>query len=230
MPQRRRRGSPAPSRHGRLRWAGRGADVGLVSAPRLLVVHRSSRIGAALASELFRAAPERLRSLEIPAGGDAATRRESLEIADRLSDAIATWDDATGSGLVLILDASLDVAAVLGFAREATAGLPVVSTPSIGGRDRYFVGPHIRIADETPDAVAAAVEDLRGRAFNRLAIRENVGQLMAFDRHNFMLTVNKLVERTFGVKDRFASFAPFERFPERWRPVNEIEAGFDTAP
>lgn len=125
---------------------------------------------------------------------------------------------------------SAEEGAMRGAVEYLLAGLPVVSTPSIGGRDRYFVGPHIRIVDETPDAVAAAVEDLKGRAFNRLAIREHVGQLMAFDRHNFMSTVNKLVERVFGVKDRFTSFVPFERFPERWRPVKEIEAGFDAVP
>ena len=103
-------------------------------------------------------------------------------------------------------------------------GTPVVSTPSIGGRDRYFTGPHVRLVDEQPDAVAAAVRELKAMNLNRLAVREFVGGLVAFDRHNFLLNLNKLVERELGVRDRFRSFAPFVGHPVGWRELDEILA------
>jgi glycosyltransferase involved in cell wall biosynthesis len=101
-------------------------------------------------------------------------------------------------------------------------GTPVVSTRSIGGRDRYLFGPHVRIVDDDADAVAAAVRDLRAQRFDRLAVREFVGRLLTFDRHCFLLNVNKLVERHFHVSDRFRSFAPFVRFPVAWREPSQI--------
>jgi len=101
-------------------------------------------------------------------------------------------------------------------------GTPVVSTHSIGGRDRYLLGPHVRIVDDNADAVAAAVHELKAKRFDRLAVREFAGRLVTFDRHNFLLNVNKLVERQFGVRDRFRSFAPFARFPLTWREPSRI--------
>lgn len=106
-------------------------------------------------------------------------------------------------------------------------GLPVVSTRSLGGRDRYFCGPHVRIVDDDPAAVADAVRDLGSRAFDPLVVRQFVGSLIAFDRHNFLLNVNKVVERELGMRDAFRSFAPFVRFPVKWRPAGEIFSVLD---
>jgi hypothetical protein len=108
-------------------------------------------------------------------------------------------------------------------------GTPVVSTHSIGGRDRYFLAPHIRIVDDDADAIAAAVRDLKAQRFDRLAVREFVGRLVTFDRHNFLLNLNKLVERQFGVSDRFRSFAPFVRFPVSWREPSQILEPFEAS-
>ena len=103
-------------------------------------------------------------------------------------------------------------------------GMPVVSTKSVGGRDRYLLGPHVRVVNDDPDAVAAAVRELKERNFDPHAVREYVGQLIAFDRHNFLISVNKIVERTLGARDRFRDFAPFAGEPVRWRPTDEILA------
>jgi hypothetical protein len=61
-------------------------------------------------------------------------------------------------------------------------------------------------------------------------VRDFVGQLVAFDRHNFMLNVNKIVEHELGVRERFRSFAPFLRFPVSWRRPSQIFAPLDAAP
>ncbi|MCE9520918.1 MAG: glycosyltransferase [Alphaproteobacteria bacterium] len=103
-------------------------------------------------------------------------------------------------------------------------GLPVVSTQSVGGRDRYLLGPHVRIVDDNPQAVADAVAELKSLQFHPLAVREFVGQLVAFDRHNFLLNANKIVERELGVRDRFRSFEPFLRYPVTWRPSDQVFA------
>jgi glycosyltransferase involved in cell wall biosynthesis len=103
-------------------------------------------------------------------------------------------------------------------------GLPVVSTQSTGGRDRYLLAPHVRIVEDRPDAVAAAVRELKAQSFSRLAVREFAGQLVAFDRHNFLLNLNKLVERELGARNRFRSFEPFVRYPVSWRPPEKILA------
>lgn len=105
-------------------------------------------------------------------------------------------------------------------------GLPVVSTESIGGRDRYLIGPHVRIVASDADAVARAVRELKAAAIPPLAVREYIGRLITFDRHNFLSTANKLAEHKLGVRDRFRSFAPFVGFPVKWRLAAEVEAGF----
>ena len=104
------------------------------------------------------------------------------------------------------------------------AGTPVVSTRSVGGRDRYFMGPHIRVVDDDADAVAAAVRELKAQRFDRQAVREYVGQLVAFDRQNFLLNLNKLIEWHLGVRDRFRTFAPFMSHPVAWRSAAQILA------
>jgi hypothetical protein len=83
------------------------------------------------------------------------------------------------------------------------AGLPVVSTPSIGGRDRYFVGAYCRIAEPDPDSIARAVSDLQGRNFDRRLVRAHVGELLAFERYNLIGTLNALVKSTFGIEGMF---------------------------
>lgn len=107
-------------------------------------------------------------------------------------------------------------------------GLPVVSIKSAGGRDRYLLGPHVRVVDADPDAVASAVRDLNAIPFNPVAVRDFAGSLIAFDRHNFLNTVNKLMEHVFGVHHAFTSFRPFARFPVFWRTPAEIFAPLDT--
>ena len=101
----------------------------------------------------------------------------------------------------------------------ALCGLPIVSTRSIGGRDRYFVGPHVRIVDDDRYAVAAAVDLLVKQNFNKAQIRNHVAHMIAFDRHNFIININRLIKAILGVDDLFRSFDPFIGNPVRWRPL-----------
>lgn len=100
-------------------------------------------------------------------------------------------------------------------------GLPVVSTRSIGGRDRYFMPPFCRIVADDPDEVAAAVARFARGNIPKQAVRNYIMHLLSFDRHNFLIAANKLVKETFGVEALFKSFAPFEMGLTRWRPPDE---------
>lgn len=103
-------------------------------------------------------------------------------------------------------------------------GLPVVSTRSVGGRDRYFMPPFCRIVADDPAAVADAVATLAGARIPKAAVRGHIMHLLNFERHNFLIAVNRLVKETFGTDGLFTSFAPFERGLTRWRPLDEALA------
>jgi len=111
-------------------------------------------------------------------------------------------------------ETGLCLSAVEGSMRAAMeyllAGLPVVTTPSLGGRDRYFVGGYCRTVPADPDAVLHAARELADLRLDRSRIRRHVGDMVAFDRHNFLRALNKHVRQLFGTRrDIFPSFAPF---------------------
>ena len=101
-------------------------------------------------------------------------------------------------------------------------GLPVVSTRSIGGRDRYLMPPFCRLVADDPDRVAAAVDDFARAKIPKQAVRNYIMHLLAFDRHNFLIAVNKLAKETFAIDGLFDSFAPFEAGLTRWRRADEV--------
>jgi hypothetical protein len=101
-------------------------------------------------------------------------------------------------------------------------GLPVVSTRSIGGRDRYLLGGYCRLVPDDPDKVAEAVRELRDLNLDRRRIRSHAAQLLAFDRYNFMLQVNKIAERLFGRDDLLPSFEPLIGAVSRYRPLDDV--------
>lgn len=143
------------------------------------------------------------------------------------------FDDAGVCELLRSSGVGLCLSAIEGAMRASMeyrlCGLPVVSTKSTGGRDRYLFGPHVRIVADDPDEVAAAVGELKAKSFDPLAVREFVGQLIAFDRHNFLLNVNKLTEREFGIRDRFRTFAHFLRYPVAFRSPAQVFEPLDKA-
>jgi hypothetical protein len=103
-------------------------------------------------------------------------------------------------------------------------GLPVVSTHSIGGRDRYYMPPFCRVVEPDADQVAAAVRALAGARIPKQVVRNHIMHLLTFDRHNFLIAVNRLVKETFGIDDHFKSFAPFEIGLTRWRRADDAIA------
>jgi glycosyltransferase involved in cell wall biosynthesis len=104
------------------------------------------------------------------------------------------------------------------------AGLPVVSTRSIGGRDRYLHGNYCRIVGDDPDHVARAVWELCDLNLDRRRIRVHVAELLAFDRYNFLLNANKLVKSVLGRDDLMPSIEPLMGAVAEFEPLDRIAA------
>jgi hypothetical protein len=103
-------------------------------------------------------------------------------------------------------------------------GLPIVSTYSRGGRERYMLPPFCRMVDDNPAAVADAVEMYVRKPIPKNVIRAHALHTLRFERHNFMIAINKLANEIFGIKMQFESFAPFETGLTRRRTVDEALA------
>ncbi|MBV9332206.1 MAG: hypothetical protein JOZ55_11695 [Alphaproteobacteria bacterium] len=88
-------------------------------------------------------------------------------------------------------------------------GVPVVSTQSSGGRDRYYDSTYALCVNPDADAVAAAVAAIGKMRFNKIQIRDHVGQLIRFERRNVLDAVNGLCREVFGKKDVFISLDVF---------------------
>ena len=89
------------------------------------------------------------------------------------------------------------------------AGLPIVSTPSLGGRDVYFDHEYCIICEPKPRAVHDAVSQLKSRNISREYIRSRTLAKIEPDRRRFVSLVNELIEKLGGTR-RFAEDAwPF---------------------
>jgi hypothetical protein len=77
-------------------------------------------------------------------------------------------------------------------------GIPVVTTASRGGRDVYFSKDNSLVVEDTPQAVAAAVEELKASRKDPYTIREKIIELMQRDRAAFIDHVNSVI-RTKGM-------------------------------
>jgi uncharacterized protein (TIGR01627 family) len=72
------------------------------------------------------------------------------------------------------------------------AGLPIVSTPSTGGRDVYFDPEFCTVCDPEPAAVRQAVERLRSRHIPRQYIRERTLATLEPHRRRFLSLIDDL--------------------------------------
>ncbi|MGD0142730.1 MAG: hypothetical protein ABSC92_06205 [Rhizomicrobium sp.] len=90
-------------------------------------------------------------------------------------------------------------------------GIPVVSTESTGGRDRYYQEPFAIVVPDSPEAVRDAVVEIAARNLNKLAIREHIGRIVEFERRNLLSAVNAIGREHFGRARLFEEIGPFLR-------------------
>lgn len=101
------------------------------------------------------------------------------------------------------------------------AGLPIVTTPSVGGRDVYFDPDYCLTVPPDPGAVAAAVQALKARRIPRDHIRAKTLQRIEADRHRFLGFLNRLLAEA-GSRQRLAGPWPFTKpVTMSWLPVQE---------
>lgn len=81
------------------------------------------------------------------------------------------------------------------------AGLPVVSTPSFGGRDIFFDERYVEIVEPSPDAVAAAVARQAARQLDPLEIREATLARMREHRARLAALLSDIARREGGALD-----------------------------
>lgn len=89
------------------------------------------------------------------------------------------------------------------------AGLPIVTTPSVGGRDAYFDPEFCLTVPAEPAAVAAAVQALKERQIPPDYIRTKTLQRIGADRARFMDLLNRI--RGKGGSGRAEGAWPFRK-------------------
>jgi len=82
-------------------------------------------------------------------------------------------------------------------------GLPVVSTPNLGGRDTFFDSRWVSVVEPDPVAVAQAVQELRGKAIPPHIIRQGTIKKMHVHRMRFI----KLVQEIYNERGVDADFS-----------------------
>jgi hypothetical protein len=102
------------------------------------------------------------------------------------------------------------------------AGLPVVSTPSLGGRDVYFDPDYCLMAEPDPAAIRRAVETLRDRAIPREEIRNRTLAKVRAQRLELIDFLSQLYRRM-GSKEPPLSHWPFPGTTSlrRWAPASQ---------
>jgi hypothetical protein len=87
-------------------------------------------------------------------------------------------------------------------AQYLLSGLPVVTTPSQGGRDEFFDPAYVRTAAPEPAAIASAVEELVASDLRPEPIREATLARIQSHRDRFIALVQGLYDRS-GVRRKF---------------------------
>ena len=104
------------------------------------------------------------------------------------------------------------------------AGLSIVSTPSLGGRDYYFDDEFCIIAEPDPRSIREAVDALIARNIPRDHVRSRTLARVERDRRRYIDLVQGLIDRaggTFQFEDRFWQCTRAQTII-RWRSMKEF--------
>lgn len=112
------------------------------------------------------------------------------------------------------------------------AGLPIVSTPSIGGRDYFFDPDYCAIVQPDPRAIAEAVAGLIARNIPRDYIRRKTLARVERERERFTAFVQSRIDRARGRTDfaeRFAALRQDRQIKPWLKDVRAFAEGLDKA-
>jgi Glycosyl transferases group 1 len=101
------------------------------------------------------------------------------------------------------------------------AGLPIVSTPSVGGRDLYYDSSYCLIAEPDPRSVAEAVRALKENRIPRSHIRRMTLRKIEADRDRFVGLINAIFTES-GSGTRLERPWPFRKHATMdWHKADE---------
>ncbi len=101
-------------------------------------------------------------------------------------------------------------------------GLPVVSTPSIGGRDRYYNSEYCKIVEPDPAAIGHAVQELISQDFDPKDVRASILEKLEFDRYNFLHSLKRIAASHFEIPEPGISFDVMKGAYLNWLPMRKI--------
>lgn len=163
---------------------------------RLLIYSYEWAIDAAY-SEALRARPSSAVFLNHHLGGGEYKHLDRPELVKHLNSACVGLCLSATEG---IMRASIEY---------LLCGLPVVSTPCYGGRERYYHPDYCRIVEPEAAAVADAVSELISENIDPYFIRRRTLSIINRERTNFLRFVNSIVRNRFNIRNLFADFEPF---------------------
>jgi hypothetical protein len=117
------------------------------------------------------------------------------------------------------------------------SGLPIVTTPSLGGRHVYHDAEYCWTVPADPRSVADAVQGLKAKGIPRSYIRDRILRRLQPDRARFMRLINAILEECRSQR-RLADPWPFRKeVTMEWLPLKEavdraahgVVDGFDGA-
>jgi hypothetical protein len=88
-------------------------------------------------------------------------------------------------------------------------GLPLVSTPSLGGRDRYYTDDNALIVAPDADAIRDGVAALKERRLSPEIVRASALAQVTKDRDRFVGEANRMAAKLFGPTTRPVDFTMF---------------------
>ena len=110
------------------------------------------------------------------------------------------------------------------------AGLPVVSTPSLGGREVYFDHEYCTICEANPSAVREAVATLKARNIPRDYIRSRTLAKIEPARQSFLSHIDDLRQRLGGERRHHEGIWPFGTSEFlKWKTFKEHISDFNDA-
>jgi glycosyltransferase involved in cell wall biosynthesis len=107
-------------------------------------------------------------------------------------------------------------------AQYLLSGLPVVSTPSLGGRDVFFDDRYTAIVEADSRAIKQGVEDLNSRDIPADFIRQRTLEKMKAHRQRFIKLVQNIYDAE-GVKRDFNEEWDKIFFNKMLRPQSHLE-------
>lgn len=102
------------------------------------------------------------------------------------------------------------------------SGLPLVTVPSIGGRDAFLSASNALIVDPTPEAVQAGVAEMVARRLSRDEVRRATMDPLRTSRRSFVEAANRVVHEHLGPQAPTITIEPLLGHINRYRHLKDV--------